>query len=213
MFYFFKLNRILPNCKKIFIVLFIVTLLLFFITKISLNNVELNVEDGITQRSNYEWVLNDNLIQYSIYIIIKPQNLFSIESFLFTNIGNEFKDLRCFLSIPDQNIVQIVPLKRVIKINPPLLKVFCEFSEPEVRSETKVYAAVIESYKIKETIVLQRAVIIDSQLPKIKSIGHCVHTLRGLGNKNSNKTKNLNHWLDTQKKIGISEVKFYILNE
>ncbi len=49
MFYFFKLN-----CKKIFIVL-LVALLLFFITQKSLNNGELNVQDGVTfKRSNYE---------------------------------------------------------------------------------------------------------------------------------------------------------------
>jgi hypothetical protein len=73
-----------------------------------------------------------------------------------------------------------------------------------------VYVAVIESNKINETIVLQKAAIIDSQIPKIKIIGHYVHTLRGLGHKNSNKTKNLNYWLDERKKSGLVKLKFFI---
>ena len=177
-------------------------------------NSKSNIKDPDLTRLNYEWILNDYLIQYSIYVIIKSPKLFSIESFLFTNTGNEYNNLMCFFWIPDQNVSRIVPLKRVININPPLMKAYCEFSEPEINTNTRIFAAVFEAnqHKINETL-FQRAVVIDSQVPKIKSIGHCVHTLRGLGERDSKRTKNLNYWLQIQKSIGLSEVKFYIWNE
>ena len=115
-------------------------------------------------RLNNQWIVNKNIIQYSIYVVIKPNNTFSIESFVFTK--DHVVDFKCNFLIPDKNISKIIPSTRKIEIISPMVKVFCESNEVEIDDNTIVHAAIVNQNGSNETIY-QRAVIIDSRVPKI----------------------------------------------
>lgn len=157
-------------------------------------------------RLNNQWIVNKNIIQYSIYVIMKPKNVFSIESFVFRKDG--VIDYKCSFLIPDKNISKIISATRAIEIISPMSKVFCETNEFEIENNTIIYAAIVGQNGPNE-IIYQRAVIIDSRIPKIKSVGHCVHGFRGLDTIDSNKTNDVIYWIKAQKRIGIGEIRFY----
>ena len=205
------------NIAKLCLLTAILFTIVFYLVIMEKRGLNFTVNYSIVPvvHSNNEWIINKAVLQYSIYLIIKSPQLYSIESLLFIDNNLINNDLKCAIWIPKENDYLIIPITRKIVINPPLTKVFCEYNGTRIDKDSTFYGAIIDAKSQNETYKnpYQKVVVIDGTKEKIKSIGHCVHTLRGLPSIDSNKTKMLNYWLQLQKSIGISEVKFYIYDD
>ena len=203
----------LSRIQKWFIFLNFFVLLYFFIN-VFFPNYKNNSLKPLT-RLNYEWIINTNFIlQYSGYLILKSNKTLSMEAFIFnTSVLND--KLSCIIWYPNMNLYHRADVTRKININLPLIKVFCELNEIfHQENVSSLYGAIVLKNKIvKNTdILFQKLSILDSRKEKIKGVGHCVHTLRGLNSIESKKFKMVEIWIKLQREIGIDEIKFYIFN-
>jgi hypothetical protein len=167
-----------------------------------------NLLEPENTRPNYYWILNNNILQYSAYLIKKSDDTFSMEVFIF-DLKELNRHFNCAIRYIQRNKILTTSAHKIIWISDQLKKVYCEFKN--LTFDSKLYGIVLNAERSEnETIIFHELVIIDSTKPKIKSIGHCVHTLYSLIDINSNKTKQLEYWFHIQKNIGISEIRLYI---
>ena len=159
------------------------------------------------------WVINDDILQHSVYAITNFSRNFSMEAFVFS-MSKKFQELSCVAWLPnDKRYVTSVPY-RIINILDSLYKVFCEFSHFEVNIDSVFYAAIVKKEYLSRNkkINFQKVMMINKLKQKIKSVAHCVHGFRNTGGIDSTRTKNLENWLLIQKNIGINEVRIDVLN-
>ena len=170
----------------------------------------IQIENPVNARVNYHWILNKHLLQYSAYLIKKSKNEFRMEVFLF-EFENWEQLLYCFIFSFQNQTISNTTAQRIISINLHLRKVICEFKN--LTLQTKLYGVIFPNENVDGDTLYHELVVIDSTKPKIKSVGHCVHALYWLKTIESNITKQLEYWLQIQKKIGISEIRLYIYRE
>lgn len=212
------------------------------INKIAEANVEAdggtNIDTCKNLKSNNQWIINQNVLQYSSYLIIldKAKVKLRIESLVMFNhltFKSDFSSIKCLLkyNMNDARYINVTNMIQTptaydfeVRYN---VKVQCDFDNEDHLSLSDIFVAVIDTKDYKFTdeteptngkvvlnwkyISYQIPTVIDTTKPKEKAVAHCVHMVRDFNEITSN--NRFISWLNLQHKIGYAKIRLYLFDD
>ena len=188
-----------------------------------------------TDHPNSHWLVNHNILQYSSYLIIKPDRVVRIESLMLTpylNFIDSQTKLKCVLKYSNGTIAYYPVTEMQLHMNfvdkypQNFGKLICQIELILTAKEMPVVPSVaivdqelytddkseigsnnVNGVLSQAYINFQIPKVIDASGPKKKSIGHCVHMVHDL--ENHNRQEKVLNWLKIQKSIGIDTIRMY----
>ena len=182
---------------------------------------------------NYFWTFNNNILQYSSYILIENAsnssisstlklNTFFIESLFLLNykkIGNQTKDdFICFIrTISTQDIIKLMPVELFKLVHNVNTKIRCLYNSSNSINPNDIAIAIIRKADYAEQMSTDEKleVLPYSQMnfqipdkiqiiePRIKSVALCVQYLHAVP------IQGYNEWIKIHKNLGYSKIFFY----
>ena len=188
---------------------------------------------NLQQLENRNWIVNNNILQYSAYSIFTLNSInFDVLLIFNRNSVYDLDRLRCIIRDESyNNLISLTTTQFIEILEPSLFKVRCEFhnyKEYNIQPMMGLQVAVIyesdfnfnENQDINEnlnagklpytTLTFHTAKSIDSTSSKLQAITHCTHMLHGIERIKSNQTIKFENWINIQKKIGIHNIQFYV---
>lgn len=178
---------------------------------------------------NFQYIYNNNIAQYSSYIIIEKTSFYHIEALIVRSGKNE--DFVCVLKYHKDQKNEIVQLnvdkmfrshhneskKLSFKLNLNSFKSYLE-NPPYFEVDSIVLAVILKSdFYLKDAlkktnqdifpfsfITYQKPIIIKAYQPRLPSVGLCVHKTYQI-----NSFLSLKNWIDYHLSFGIGDIRFY----
>ncbi len=195
------------------------------------NEKKSNIET-FTAENNNNYIINNNLAQYSVYLIKNSSSDdFKIEGFVqfnFKHIKNysNIHDFRCLVKIKhNEELLELIPIDSPIFNNEFSKKLICEFQPTDFQNLNlkNIEIAIIRAADYNKTLDIdffntsmftqpvvlpyllinfQRPTIITHLEPLLPSVGFCTHYTYGI-------PPQLFNWIDLHLSFGIAEIMFY----
>ena len=219
-------NKCIKKCIifKLIIVILTCTILFSIYQFFILPN---NFEEFTTN----EWIFNCNVSQYSSIMreTLADNNrskLIKFESTIFSDLAanlhqNLDKNLQCAILTDKKekvysnltNFLSISLMGISVWKKSRFYRVECELKVPANANTRLFKMAIVDTRYLADSVKMlhmQAPMIVNTLLPKSKSIASCVHMLRDLNEKRVNHTL---HWIKIQKIIGIAKIRIYLMEQ
>ena len=200
-----------------FVFLIVLSLLVLKISKIYLNrilfkSIKNNKYEVFKYYKNHEFMLNNNVIQYSSYLIIGDIKIIKIQSIIHVNYNSIKRKEDYFVcivkSIKNNNTQELNATLVIHLAEPESKQVTCFLKIEKTIDLNELFVAIVRKDAYNDNSVqfklinFQKPKVVNVLKKKIPKVGLCVQFVY--------KTPNFIHnWLRMQKDVGIAEIVLY----